>query len=367
MKILHVVENLNRGGLERVVLNLVEYQLSIGDVCKIVCVYEEGILVDEARSFGIEVVALHKKNGFDIRLISDFRTVINKFKPDVVHSHNPIPNYYSALALLGKKTPLINTRHGMGVDPYSWKRETLYRLSLFRTQKCIAVCDAAMNSFKERNIFPSTKSLVITNGIKTEKFYSSSENQLSFRSQFKIETSAIVLGTVGRLNHAKDYMTMLNAYNNVTKKVDNVYLVIIGGGELMPELEQFVIEHGLKGKVLLLGDQDDVPYYLSVFDVFVMSSKTEGYSMALLEAGAAGLPYVVTDVGGNCEIVQDAVTGYLTEAGKPEDLAAKIVELIDEDNIEKFGMASKEWAELNGSVASMGDAYRLCYEAVSIS
>ena len=361
MKILHVVENLNRGGLERVVLNLIECQIREGHDCKVICIFEEGFLVEEARNYGAEVVALKKIRGLNYRLILRFREQIIEFCPNVIHTHNPIPNYYTALSCIGLNIPLINTRHGMGRGSYSWKGEFLYRLSLLKTAKCVAVCEAAFKSFIKSGIFPKNRSLVITNGIKTEIFYKSNNNRSDLLLNHKCKSNAVILGAVGRLNHVKDYLTMLEAIKIIFQKMQHVYLFIVGDGMQRSLLEKFICENGLDKNVVLLGDQDNVPYYLSAFDIFIMSSKTEGYSMALLEAAASSLPSVVTDVGGNKEIVQDERTGYLVPPNNAEALASRILELISNGKIDEMGSASKSWVDQNGDINIMAKAYHKCY------
>ncbi len=115
--------------------------------------------------------------------------------------------------------------------------------------------------------------------------------------------------------------------------------------------------------MFLLGQRGDVPDLLAGMDVFVLSSRTEGYSLALVEAAAAGLPIVATDVGGNAEIVAQDVTGLLVPAGDPQALARALEALSDDPGLRaRMGEAARRWALEHGSIDSMYRHYLWLYQ-----
>ena len=123
MNIVHVVESLALGGLERVVVSLAGIQVRHGHRVLVVCLFKEGVLADDARSAGAAVMACGKTDGLDLRALRKMRHAIRSFRADVVHSHNAVAHYYAAMAtLLGGVRTLLNTRHGMGSFPFSWRR-----------------------------------------------------------------------------------------------------------------------------------------------------------------------------------------------------------------------------------------------------
>ena len=131
MKILHVVENLNLGGLETVLVNLVTHQVSHNDKCLVVCLFSEGVLAERLINIGVDVIALHKKNGMDFQVLGRIRQLVTRFVPDVIHTHNAICNHYVVMATLFLGHKIINTRHGMGEIHRNVKGELLYKLSIF--------------------------------------------------------------------------------------------------------------------------------------------------------------------------------------------------------------------------------------------
>ena len=143
-------------------------------------------------------------------------------------------------------------------------------------------------------------------------------------------------------------------------------LVLVGDGPMRPELERSRDELGLQDHVRLLGAREDVPQLLAAMDVFVLCSRSEGYSMALVEASASALPIVATDVGGNAEIVQHGLTGLIVPPAQVPRLAAAMGDLEMDAAVRlRFGHAGREWALRSGSVQAMARAYEALYRQES--
>ena len=171
-----------------------------------------------------------------------------------------------------------------------------------------------------------------------------------------------LVGTVGRLNPVKDQSTLLRAFSRVHGGMADTALVLVGDGTLREALEAEAVALGIADAVRFLGDRGDVDVLLPGFDVFVLSSRSEGYSMALLEACAAGLPIIATDVGGNREIVRDGVNGRVVAAGSEVVLAEAIASLLrDGDAAAAMGQAGRDWALREASVAAMMQRYDALY------
>src|SRR6185436_3354802 len=122
-----------------------------------------------------------------------------------------------------------------------------------------------------------------------------------------------VLGTVGRLDPAKDHLTMLQAFCRVREVVPSARLVIVGEGNCRGDLEAFIARHDLQGSVHLLGERWDIPAMMACMDVFVLSSINEGLPLALLEAMACERPVITTDVGAAGGVVRRAGAGLVVQ------------------------------------------------------
>jgi len=365
MNITHFVENLDRGGLERMVLELVKLQQRQGHRCQVVCLFEPGSQAHELRELGIPVNACDKRQGLDLRALARARASIRSHNTEVLHTHNAVAHYQAVLATCGlPMRQVINTRHGMGGLRRAERREWLYRRALGRTHAIVAVCEAARNDAVQRGIVPPEKTCVVPNGIRVERFQTASASmRRQLLQSLGLPSITRLIGNVGRLNWAKDQATLIRAFGHVHASEPDTALLLIGEGELRTELQRCVDELGLGGHVHFLGDRNDVQALLAGLDLFVLSSVSEGYSLALLEAGAAALPVIATDVGGNREIIRDGRTGRLVKASDVAALSEVMLDLLHHPaHALALGLAARAWVEQHGSLDAMACSYAELYQ-----
>ncbi|MET3650923.1 GT4 family glycosyltransferase PelF [Dyella japonica] len=367
MNITHVVENLNRGGLERMVLDLVQLQQQQGHQCQVVCLYETGALAHELDAAGIPVVACNKGRGFDLRALARARWAIDRHDTDVLHTHNAVAHYQAVLASCGLDVlRVLNTRHGMGAGQRTGRKEWLYRRALARTDIVVTVCEAARRNGVSRGMLPHTMTRVVPNGIAVDRFVPASNDMRRHVLQLlELDEDAFLIGNVGRLNWTKDQAGLIRAFRQVHQQHPQAMLLLIGDGELRAELERCAEHEDVHDAVRFLGDRNDVRDLLQGLDLFVLSSTSEGYSMALLEACAVALPIIATDVGGNGEIVHSGRTGQLVPAGDADALAEAMLMLLrDPHRASAYGRAARDWVEKHGSLETMADRYERLYQAM---
>lgn len=364
MRITHVVENLNRGGLERVVIDLALAQKAAGHDCRVVCLYEEGLLARELRAEGIAVDACGKGAGFDLGALRRMRALFRAHGSEILHSHNIIAHAYAALASRGIGVRrFLNTRHGRGVAPPGRMRLALYSIAMRWTDRVVAVCEAARRNLAEHDRVPAAKLAVVPNGIHVERFVAASSSAHRTVADLLGVGSAIeIIGFVGRLNWAKDLPTLIRAFAMLRRRGREAALALIGDGSLRGELERLAADEGVGDRVVFLGDRSDVRNLLPGFDVFAMSSVSEGYSIALLEASASALPIVATDVGGNAEIVSDGVSGRIVKPGDPALFADALEDVLaDPGRARAMGEAAIARVRREGSVETMVARYQTLY------
>lgn len=365
MNITHVVENLNRGGLERMVLELVKQQQAQGYCCQVVCVFDSGTLAHELGEHGIPVIIGDKRRGLDLRALSRVRHAVRAHRTEVLHTHNAVAHYLAVLATRGLGIHrIINTRHGMGANRRSGRREWLFQRAMRATDTVALVCEAARRAAIERGIVPTGKAVVVPNGIRVERFDTASvAAREHLRRMLELPAATQIVGTVGRLNWTKDQASLIRAFRQVRDRQPATALVLVGGGELRAELEQCAITEGVANAVHFLGDRSDVRTLLQGLDVFALSSLSEGYSMALLEACAVRLPIVATDVGGNGEIVRDGLTGVLVPPSDPTRLAEAIIALLQQPaRAQAVADAAHAWVRTDGSLETMAARYADLYD-----
>lgn len=364
VKITHFVENLNRGGLERVVLDLIRAQHEQGHACQVICLFERGTLADELRNIDVQVHACGKRSGFDFAAIGRARAILRRNCPSVLHTHNAVSHYHAVLAALGLPIGrIINTRHGMGGLRPSGRRDRLYRYSMRFTQVVATVCEAAKDDLIASGIVPVDKIVSVPNGIDVDGFLPATAHvrqRLAADLGFPADTRLI--GSVGRLNWAKDQATLIRMFGKVASRVPGTALVLVGDGRLSGELAALADAEHVSNRVRFLGDRDDIPALLQGFTLFASSSITEGYSIAMMEACAAALPLIATRVGGNAEIVREGVNGCLVEAGDADALADSVVMLLDDaSRAQAMGLAGRDWVVQHGSLRAMAARYAQVY------
>jgi glycosyltransferase involved in cell wall biosynthesis len=259
---------------------------------------------------------------------------------------------------------IVNTRHGMGIARPRSRREWLYRRALRGTDYVVAVCEAARTRYASQQPRTRARLLAVPNGIRIDRFAeASASTRARLASTLDLGADARVAGTVGRLDPVKDQAMLLRAFSRVHEVLPRAALLLIGDGALRGELETLAGSLGIGARVRFLGDRDDVPDLLGGLDLFVLPSRSEGYSIALLEACASGLPIVATDVGGNREIVEDRCNGRLVPAGDERAFAEAMRELLDDPvRASRLGRAGREWAKAQASLQAMAERYQRLYD-----
>jgi len=256
-----------------------------------------------------------------------------------------------------KRVHLIHTKHS-NLDP---RQNRLLRAEHFLARKTDFIIADAQDVAKfmvEKQGMPLSKIKLIFNGIDIKRFS-------AVKKEFTKTKKTI--GIIARLAGVKDHATLLSAFQIVNRKLPETELLIIGDGPTRNSLQSIADSQQLKDKVFFLGTRRDTPELMAQMDVFVLSSLSEGMSIALLEAMAAGLPVVTTNVGGNPEIVKDNETGFLVPPKNPELLAEKIITLLSDQKLAAaMGEMGRRRAEEYFSINKMARSYEQLYDALEL-
>lgn len=366
MRILHIIENLNIGGAEYMLLNLAIEQVRRQHQVEVMCLFDAGDLAERLISIGVIVTPCHKNNGLDLAVILKMMRIVRAFAPDIVHSHSLMGNYYLAVVriLTLSHSKQIVTRHGLLREGNVSRLGMLFDLSLWMTHWAVGVCDAVTDELLTKHARFSARILTIKNGINLQRFNPRPvARQNNLKMQLKLDNNVRLIGIVARLNPIKNHRLLLEAFALLLKNKDSIALVIVGDGVCRQDLETYATQLNIAELVFFLGDRADVDELLPCLEVFVLCSNNEGYSLALLEAAAASLPIVATDVGGNADIIQHGVTGLIVPPQNPVALAAAIAQLLSNSKQALLmGIQARAMVEECGSVQVMADSYEKLYQ-----
>jgi glycosyltransferase involved in cell wall biosynthesis len=279
----------------------------------------------------------------------------------LIHAHHYSPFVYGAIARLWRpSTRLLFTEHGRLSDAGpSPRRRAVNRLLRHAPQAVIAV-SADLKRHLVAEGFPPASVQVIYNGIDPGSD-SPAADRPRIREMLGVGDDVLTIGTVARLDPVKDLGTLIEAVSHLIAE-RRVRLVIVGDGPELPRLKQIAAARGVSNDVTFVGHRDDVRRWLTAFDVFANSSTSEGVSLTILEAMAAGLPVVATAVGGTPEVV-DASSGCLVPPRDPVALAAAIRSLAkDVSRRATLGRAGRQRVAAHFTLERMVEDYRKAYE-----
>jgi len=328
INIMHTVISLEVGGLEKIVCDMVrgfDKKLFNVEVC---CFSTLGELAEKLVDDGINVTLLqittkHYDPFYPLRLGRFLRAK----KVDVLHMHSGTFFIGAQAGFLARTPAMIYTDHGRHlVDP---KRLILMnRFSAMFVDKIVAVSRELEEYLANVVKLPRRKISTIINGIDTVKF-SPRPKSASLLREFGISENTKIIGTVGRLAEVKDQSSMIEAFEVVNRHYPDSVLMLVGDGPMKSELQQLVVDRKLDERVIFTGSRSDVSELLNLFDVYLLTSLSEGTSISLLEAMASGVPPVVTDVGGNPSVVSNGINGFVVKPKDTVNISEKIINLLE--------------------------------------
>jgi glycosyltransferase involved in cell wall biosynthesis len=360
IRVLQLIESEGPGGAEKVVLDLASY-LDPEVYSPLAGLMHKGWLHDQLRVNGIEVVHIDNRRAFDLGLLWQLVRLIRHYRVDLIHAHEFTMNIYGAAAafLTGKVS--LATIHGMGYYPDKRRRLAAYRLvAAMPSTRLVAVSGFLRDFFCGQTGVNPGRVLTIANGVDLSRFNGS----VVPRAERNPQRPRI--GTLGSLYPVKGHLYLIRAAARVLRHHPGAQFVIAGKEtsykeELQAEAEKL----GVGANMQFLPFQEDVPSFLHPLDVFVLPSLQETFSIALIEAMAAGLPVVSTRCGGPEELMMAGENGYLVQPEDDEDLADKILQLLaDSDRARRFGEHGRKLAASHFSMDKMITNYQAAYSAL---
>lgn len=355
LNILHIIHKPEMGGVQKFVASLIpSANSSYNKYFLIASISSEGDFIDEFKSSGLRYLrypgvlryfrpvrvyrAFIHFHSFYRLVTLILQIIVNKI--DVVHTHlyesSEVAIHLSACTFC--KIPLVWTLHGLVYEDQNI--DNLQKALLAAQNKSISIAITYVGARQKildiLDLPTSIPVVPVPIGIKLDEYHVTEEMRIQNREQYGLDPDDIVVGCTARLSPEKGLDTLIESAGLVSEVVPNMRFFIAGEGRMRHELERIVSEISQPDTVTILGQVQDIRWFLSLLDIYVQPSRGEGIPLGIIEAMAAGLPVVATDVGGISLAVKDQITGFLVPPVDSTALSDAIVSLARDRNKRKL-------------------------------
>jgi glycosyltransferase involved in cell wall biosynthesis len=339
MRIVQLIDSLRVGGAEKLQVTFMQTALSRGLQPTIITFncHADGHLFRQLEAMGVRIIEIKGRNLFDPVLFMKLVQILRNEKIDILHTHLTYAIILGGLAGYLTHTPVVASIHNL--KPDSWPLLEAFALR-FLTNRRIAVGTTVAKKHQTKIIkYPID---IVLNPVELVRELTETE-RLVIRATVTSDTSRLLLITVGRLLEAKGYDDLLIALDRLRRTYPKVVLAIIGAGPYLIEIEAKIKTLKLEDHVCLLGVRSDVSNLLAASDLYVSASHSEGLPVSVLEAMAAGLPVVATNVG-DIPLVVKPEFGICVPAHQPAQLAKALQYFLENPDLRvRFGVAARDY------------------------
>jgi glycosyltransferase involved in cell wall biosynthesis len=365
IKVLHAIDTSGPGGAETIFLNLIDGlerqrflpHVAIGET--------EGWLRGELVRRGVPIWPLAVKGSCSQRYLRQLLTIIKGEGIGLIQSHLLGSNLYCSIAGALSHTPVVSTFHGF-VDTGASERFLSLKLRLVNrgSNSIVFVSDGLAGHYR-RLAGECRKYHTIYNGIDRQRFLPARDDSL--RRELGVGRGELLIGAIGNIRPAKGYEFYLRAARHIHDAQPSCRFVIVGEGkgEALQRLVALRQQLGLQEVVHFAGFRSDPATVLHNLDIFLLSSTSEGFSIACIEAMACGLPVVATRSGGPEEIICDGYDGLLVSPGSADALAKGVLRLVSSPQLRaQLSARGMETVARRFDVCAMVQSYTDIYERI---
>jgi L-malate glycosyltransferase len=345
VKILYILDSLNRGGAEMLALDLCRNAQSNGLDLTFVAT-GGGDLEKEFQQSGTRFIRLQRRLPIDIYLIKELRKIIEEEQIQLVHSNQAVEALHLYYAIHGRDVKQVMTFHLCEADI---KSRLALKFLVPRMDANIAVSQDLLRSLQKSWDIKKNFHLLY-NGVDCKRLEPVKGQVL--REELNLSNDQFLLGMVGNfyLDERKDQLTVCKALSIVCSVVPNLHFVFVGGrseggSKVYSDCINYCYEHNLEKRVHFLGKRSDIADVLSSLDLFVFSSTKDSFGIAAVEAMMMGIPTIVSDIGPLLEVSNNGLYASVFRKRDPQDLANRMLMLIkDSSERLRLGINGKRWA-----------------------
>jgi len=350
MRVVHIITRLILGGAqENTLLTCQDLLRHYGDQVLLITgppEGPEGSLLERARAGGVPLVVLKSlcrpiHPWQDLLSYLAIRRILQRFQPDVVHTHSAKAGLLGRTAAWSLQVPaIVHTVHGAPFHPYQAALARGFfraceRWAARRCHRLVCVAQALADQLVASGVAPREKCLTVYSGMEVEPFLEADKFRAEYRGRLGWGPEQIVVGKIARLFYLKGHEYLLAAAPKILAQTPQVRFLLIGDGILRPKIEQQIRQAGLEEYFRLLGlvRPEEIPRWIAAMDILVHVSLREGLARALPQALLVGRPVVSFDIDGAREVVLPDKTGYLVRPKDADGLAEAVVRLVGDPQL----------------------------------
>jgi glycosyltransferase involved in cell wall biosynthesis len=329
IRILHLIDTLGSGGAEALLrtfaagIDRERFQLYVAGMRPL----RQSPLREELRALGVPTHEFNQHNSYDLPALLSIVRYIKRHRIDIIHTHLLAADIMGRMAGFLTRRPVVSTVHVERADLDLEPRRRAFMQRWTARLMCrtlIVVSDVIRGEVADWFGLTQSRVVVIPNGVDTERFYRAPDYDRAAMKQALLGGEHPLVTNVARLVPEKGQSYLLQAAQLIAQGRPDVRFLLLGDGPLRKALEAQATDLGIADKVIFAGFRNDVADVLGASDVFVLSSVREGMPVALLEAMAAGVPAVATDVGGVAQVLKHEENGLMVPPADPSKLASAI-------------------------------------------
>ncbi len=363
MKVLFILDSLNRGGAEVLVLDVFRNALQ-HDLHLSLVTFKGGELEGLFRATSENIYNIPRKYSIDPRTILSLRKLMIKNQFSIIHTHQAIDAVYALLAGMGQRKKIVLSWHGY---PKSRTLQKLLQWLASRVDINLTVSKSYQrNVLEQLNIRDSSKFRVLYNGVDDQKFRL---REGILRKELGLHHNKL-FGMVANFQPWKDQLTVCQALVSVLDRFPDLHFVFIGGESAnYPELKQKCMEccsqTGIKDRVHFLGKRTDVEQVVADLDCFILSSFEDTFGIAAVEAMMANIPCICSDIEPLKEVTDNGKYSKIFKTGDATDLAHIMIQVLQEpEKLKTMTENAKVWALQNFSINTHIENLKKIYSEV---
>lgn len=352
MKILHLVDRVDIGGKEMLLLDIINNYYTSKNHSIYVVILGDGALMDDYKILKDNCYFFKRKKAIDFDVIYKIRNLIKKLNIDVIHTHQPIEGVYSYLSTLGLKIKRVLSYHGFDFNDKI--KDKITRMLLFHLVDVnVFVSNYLMEYYLRKYKIHNRKSVLLYNGVNQNRIRLVN-NYL--RKELNLKSDDILLGMVGNFTPGKSQITICEALTYIKTEQMNIYFVFVGGYTdnnliLYNLCYETCRKNNILKNVFFLGSRKDISGILNSLDIYVYSSNHDTFGITVVEAMLAGVPIICNNLPSLLEITKNGEYATIFETRNSIDLSKKIIFAIEQiDVLRKKAIEAKKWAQDNFTI-----------------